>query len=156
MNDLSPVERPSGLTQEEAEFVWNVEVLGLPVRKAASMAGLPPGNVSKPHLMQARELLKREMRASMQLTKEDVVYGVREAIDRARLLADPETEIKGWAQISKMLGYDAPQKVEHNITASIEVLKGHVRSMSDAALAQLVNASDVIDADFYEVGGDGK
>ena len=30
---------PAGLTDEEANFVYNAEVLGLPMRKAASMAG---------------------------------------------------------------------------------------------------------------------
>ncbi len=50
---------PSGLTNEEAEFVYSVEVLGLPIRKAATMSGMSLGMVSKPHIIQARELTKR-------------------------------------------------------------------------------------------------
>lgn len=155
MSDALPATLlPTGLTQPEAEFVWNVEVLGLPVRKAASLAGLPPGSMAAPHLQQARELLKREVRGSMAITKEDVLFGIREAIDRARILADPETEIKGWTQVSKMMGFDAPAKVDVNITSSIEVLKGHVRGMSDADLAKALGADHIIDADFYEVGSE--
>lgn len=156
MTDQLPTQALAGLTQEEAEFAYNCEVLGLPVRKAAQLAGLAPGSLCKPHVQQARELLKREVRGQMAITKEDVLFGVRDAIDRARILADPETEIKGWAQISKMLGYDAPQKVDVNVTASIEVLKQHVKSLPEAQLAKLIGAEDIIDADFYDVSASQK
>ena len=77
MNDLDLATIPSlsALTAEEAQFVYGAEVLGLPVKAAARMAGLPLGMVSKPHLQQARELLKREVRGAMNITKEDVVFG---------------------------------------------------------------------------------
>lgn len=149
--DLAGVPSLSGLTAEEANFVYNCEVLGLPVRKAASMAGMPPTMVSKPHLQQARELLKREVRGAVNITKEDVVHGMREAIDRARIIAEPATEIMGWEKIAKLLGYDSPQKVDINITASIEVLRAHVKTMGDAELAELIGARGVIDGDFYRL-----
>jgi len=144
----------NGLTAEEAQFVYNCEVLGLPVRKAASMAGMPPTMVAKPHLQQARELLKRELRGAVNITKDDVVFGMREAIDRARILAEPATEIMGWEKIAKLLGYDSPQKVDINITASIDVLKSHIRGMDDEQLAEIAGAKDVIDGDFYRVEKD--
>lgn len=140
---------PAGLTREEAEFAYNCEVLGLPARKAAQMANLSLAMLSKPHLVQAREALRRQMRDTMQITKEDVVHGMREAVDRARLLGEPATEIMGWEKIAKLLGYDTPQKIDVNITASIDVLQKHVRGMSDADLAKLVDARDVIDGEFY-------
>lgn len=152
--DLAGIPSMSGLTAEEAQFVFNCEVLGLPVRKAASMAGLPATMVSKPHLQQARELLKREVRGAVNITKEDVVHGMREAIDRARILAEPATEIIGWKEIAKLLGYDSPQKIDVNITATIDVLKAHVRTMDDTALAELLGARGVIDVDFYRLGHD--
>lgn len=145
----------SGLTAEEAQFVYNCEVLGLPVRKAASLAGLPPTMVSKPHLQQARDLLKREIRGAVNITKEDVIFGMREAIDRARIIAEPATEIVGWKEIAKLLGYDSPQKIDVNITATIDVMKAHVRTMDDAALAELLGARGVIDGDFYRLEHDG-
>src|SRR5690606_38125020 len=83
--ELAGIPSMNGLTAEEAQFVYNCEVLGLPVRKAASMAGMPPTMVAKPHLQQARELLKRELRGAVNITKDDVVFGMREAIARARI-----------------------------------------------------------------------
>lgn len=150
---LSQIPSLSALSAEEAQFVYGAEVLGLPVKAAARMAGLPLGMVSKPHLQQARELLKREVRGAMNITKEDVVFGYRDAIDRARIINEPATEIAGWREISKLLGYDTPQKIDINITQSIEVLKEHARGLDDAELARIVGARDIIDTDFYELPG---
>ena len=66
---------PPGLTPEEANFVYNVEVLGLPARKAAQLAGMPFTRAIKGHIIQARELVKRELRANMVITREDVIAG---------------------------------------------------------------------------------
>lgn len=142
----------AGLTQAEAEFVWNIEILGLPARKASQLAGMPYASMCKPHIVQARELAKRELRGSMQITKEDIVWHMTEAINRARLLGEPMTEIVGWEKVAKLLGFDAPQKIDVNITASIEALRANVRTMSDADLARVAQADGIIDADFYEAG----
>lgn len=142
---------PSLLTDEEANFVYNLEVLGLPVRKAADMAGVRADIANRGHIVQAREMLKQELRASTAITKEDVVVGMREAIDRARILADPKTEIAGWKEIGEMLGYYAPQKVDVNLNASVEVLQRNIRAIPTDELVKRLGAEDVIDADFYEV-----
>lgn len=151
INPLAGSPPINNLTAEESQFVYYAEVLNLPVRKAASMAGMPVTMVSKPHLQQARELLKREMRGALP-TKEDLVHRILEAMDRAKIIAEPATEIMGAEKIAKLLGYDAPQKIDVNITASLDVLKAHVHTMDDAALAGLLGAGNVIDAEFYEVG----
>lgn len=57
---LSQIPSLSALSAEEAQFVYGAEVLGLPVKAAARMAGLPLGMVSKPHLQQAREQQQRQ------------------------------------------------------------------------------------------------
>lgn len=145
---------PTGLTNEEAEFVYSVEILGLPVRKAASMAGVPIALACKPHIIQAREIARRELRGSMQLTKEDVSYGIQDAIGRAKILGEPMTEIVGWEKLAKLHGFDAPTRVDINLTASVEVLQANVRSMSDSELVKALGANGIIDGEFYEVGKD--
>lgn len=139
------------LTNEEAQFIYNIEILGLPAKKAADMAGMSYGKMSAPHIIQARELAKREMRGTMQITKEDVVFGVHDAIGRAKIIAEPATEIRGWEVISKLLGYDAPQKVDINIRESIHVAQQHVKSLPDHELIKMLGAGNVIDCDFYVV-----
>lgn len=143
----------NGLTAEEAQFVYNVEVIGLPVRAAASQAGMPVTMISKPHLMQARELLRREVRGSCQVTKEDVTFGIKDAIARAVIINEPMTEIAGWDRLVKLHGLDAPTKVDISINTTIEVLQTHMRGMSDAELALAVG-DGIIDASFVRIGHD--
>lgn len=142
---------PVGLTEDEVNFVYNVEILGLPARKAASMAGMPPGKIAAPHIIQSRELAKRALRGVLQITREDVVHGYMEAVGMAKQLADPLTMIVGWEKTAKLLGLEAPQRVDINVTASVEVAQTRVKTMSDAELAQALGADRVIDAEFYEV-----
>lgn len=149
-NDLAKL-LPPGLTNEEAEFVYSVEVLGMPVRTAAARCGMPLGLASKPHIIQARELTKREIRNAMQLTKEDISFGMRDAIDRARIMGEPMTEIVGWEKLAKLHGFDSPTKVDVNIHASVEVLRTNIRAMSDDELVKALGANGIIDAEFYEV-----
>jgi hypothetical protein len=152
VNDASAQLPISGLASEEANFVYNVEVLGLPVKKAASMAGMPLGRLNAPHIIQAREITKRELRGALAITKEDVVFGMTDAIGRARLLAEPLTEIVGWEKVAKILGLAEPQKIDINISASLEVQQKQVKGMTDQELVQMLGAEGIIDAEFYDVG----
>ncbi len=153
--DLAGIPSMNGLTAEEAQFVYAVEVLGLPVRVAAKQSGMPLTMVSTPHLQQARELLKREVRGNLSVTKEDVTFMLKEAYHMGQIIAEPAAMIAAANSLSKLHGLDAPQKLDINITASIDVLKGHVRQMDDSTLATLVGADKVIDGDFYRVGNGG-
>lgn len=151
MSDYTP-RAFAHLEEDEANFVYNVEILGLPVRKAASLAGMKATKISAPHLVQAREAVKRELRDSMAITKEDVVNGYQEAIHMAKTLADPLTMIVGWEKTAKILGYDQPQKIDININASVEVQQKLIKSMSDAELVKSLGADTIIDAEFIEIG----
>lgn len=143
-----------GYTAAEVEFVYNLEVLGLPLKKAASMAGVCISLSGKPHILQAREAVKRELRGAMAITKEDVIHGMREAIGRAQIQGEPMTEIIGWEKIAKLLGFDNPTKVDVNLRASVEVMKKQVQDMTDDELVAALGASGIIDAEFHEVGKD--
>lgn len=154
-SDLTHV-LPAGMTVEEVNFVYNAEVLGLPARKAASMAGMPVGRIVAPHIIQAREHVKRELNGAMAITKEDIIRRMDEAVHRAQLLSEPMTEIIGLEKMAKLMGYDAPKKLDINLQTSIEVLRENVKSMDDAALARLVGAGDIIDGEFYEHGQEGR
>lgn len=142
---------PSLLTADEANFVYNLEVLGLPVKKAASMAGVRADIANRGHIVQAREQLKRELRGNMAITKEDVIAGFKDGIDMARIMADSKAMVAGWKEIGELLGYYAPQKVDVNLNTSVEVLQKTIRTIPTEELIKRLGAESVIDADFYEV-----
>jgi hypothetical protein len=141
------------LSQEEAQLVYNVEVLGLPLKRAAEMAGVGIATAYQPHIVQARDIMRKEVQERVRLTKEDVVFGVHDAIGRARILAEPSTEIRGWEVISKLLGYDSPTRVEVDVhhRESVAAVQEHVKSLPEAELLRLADAQGVIDGDFYVV-----
>lgn len=151
MNEMSHLLPAGGLTDDEANFVYNMEVLGLPMRKAVSLAGITASRAVAPHVVQAREVVRTKMRGDLGVTKEDATHGIKEAIHRAQLLGEPMTEIAGWDRLIKLHGLDTPQKVDINIKASVEVIAKQVRTMSDEDLVKALGAGDIIDGDFYAI-----
>lgn len=145
---------PSELTDDEASFIYHAEVLGMPTRAAALQAGMPVSRAYEPHIVQARETVRKQLSSTLRVTKDDVMLGITDAIHRARVLAEPITEIAGWKEIAKMQGYYAPQKVDVNLTSSVEALNEQVKRMSDEELLQNLGAGAVVDAEFYEVKDD--
>lgn len=149
------IEALKELADDEANFVYNVEVLELPTKKAAELAGMEAHKIYAAHVKQAREIVRAELNSRVNITKEDVIRGMAEAVNRARLLGEPMTEIIGWEKIAKIMGYEQPQKHEVNLTASIGALQSTMRSLSDSELSKLVHADNVIDAEFYLVQANG-
>lgn len=140
---------PAGLTQEESEFVYSTEVLGMPARAAARAVGATMAIAVRPHVIQARETVKIAVRGNLQVTKEDATYGIKEAIHRAQLFAEPMTEIAGWDRLIKLHGLDAPQRIDINMKASVDIVRSQVRGMSDSELVAQLGAGDIIDGEFY-------
>lgn len=145
------------LTEQEQQLVYNIEVLGLTVKRAAEILGVPnvAAVMQRPEVQDAREKLRAEVRRHAEITKEDVIHGIKRAIDQATTLADPTAQIIGWREIAKMLGYDAPREVKITISHETATLRKQVSQLDDAELVELLGADNVIDGDFYEVHPDG-
>lgn len=143
---------PPGFSQEEVEFIYNTEILGLPARVAAKRANMVLSKIIAPHIVQARDTVRRAFQQTMVITRADIVHGYQEAIHMAKLQGDALTAIVGWEKTAKILGLEQPTKLDINITSSVEVLQKSVKAMSDEDLMKQLNAADIIDAEFYEVG----
>jgi|GEM_PF-3084348 len=139
------------LTAAEEEFVHNVEVLGLPMRRAAELAGFPLQRVREPHIIQAREVRRQESLRRLTITKEDSARGILDAIDRARIIAEPATEIAGWKEINNMYGHNQAVKIDVQLNATVEVLQKQIKGISTSDLVKSLEAGNVIDGDFYQI-----
>lgn len=140
-----------GLTNEEASYVYNVEMLGLPSKKAAMLSGMPINSVSKPIIAQARAMLRKQIRGDMAITKDDIIHGMMEAVGRAKLFGEPSTEIIGLKEVARLMGFDQPQKIDINVKTTIEVMMQQARGMPlEELMAGIPGAGEVIDAEFYE------
>lgn len=145
-----PILRP--LEPEEERFIYNLDVMGLPASKAASLAGVsdPAALLAKPHIAHYREVQKRTIRAKTEITREDVIAIVVEAIDMGRLIARPDIMINGAKELNRMLGYDAAKKIDLNVMNGSGVPQ-ELRAMTLDEVLQLAGKAGAIDADFTEV-----
>ena len=94
-------------------------------------------------LDEARQALAR----ATNIRKKDVIMGVLDAIDRARLAGEPNTEINGWKEVAKLMGYYAPEVKKIDLTVTQNNLKSKFEQMSDQELLELASRS-VIDGDY--------
>lgn len=144
---------PPGLTGEEVEFIYNAEILGMPARTAAARAKMLQSKIIAPHMVQARDLVRRAVQNTMVITRMDIVNGYQEAIHMAKLQGDALTTMIGWEKTAKILGLEQPTRIDVNINASMEVLQKNVRDLSDAELMAQLGVENIVDAEFYEVKG---
>lgn len=146
------------LSEQEQQFLYNLDVLGMTQQRAAEIAGIGTAAyvLKKPEVAAARETIRASLRARVDITKDDVLRGIQKAINQADLLADPMAQIAGWREISKMLGYDAPREIKITVSGDVKAVRKQIAQLDDTDLIQLLGADSVIDADFYPVEKDGE
>lgn len=144
--DSKPVELRSAegpLTERQRLFVMHVVHDKMNFTAAARAAGIPSPNVQGPLLskhpkVQAAIAREREEYAKASgVTKKAVIDGFIEAIDMARIKADPLAMISGWREVGKMCGFYEPTKTKVEISVSGQVLLQKMQAMTDEELLAL-------------------
>lgn len=140
-----------GLDEKEQQLLYNVEVLRLPVSRAGEVAGIanPHAAMQRPHVLAAREQLKMSLRDRTNITRDDVIQGLREAIEQAVVLADPMAQIAGWREVAKILGFDKTPNVNIHLNGSLAAKQ--IQAMPLEELMRLSGNENVLDTDFYRV-----
>ncbi len=114
---------------------------------AAIRAGVPPKSASvTASQFRKHDVINRLIAAerakyeeAAQMTREKVMDGMLEAIDMAKLMAEPSSMISGWREIGKICGFYAP--VEHKIKMDVtgNIVLDKLNSMSDAELLKIIS-----------------
>lgn len=143
------------LTEAQTKFLYFLDVVGTTVARARDLAGLTVHEAASmlddPDVEHARKVQRDLSRHRTGFTREDVTEGIHDAVQQARLLADPLAQIRGWVEIARINGLDVPRKVEIEIThVDANSPVEHLKRLSTVELAKLVDESHVIDVDFYE------
>lgn len=146
------------LTEMQTRFVENLVHHKLNQTAAARLAGFNQPATSantlmkNPRIQRAIAIERDEYAKASGMTKQKVIDGFAEAIDLARLKADPVAMIAGWREIGKMCGFYEAQKTEITVSMSGQVLIQRLNSMSDEELLQLAQKDmSVLDGDFQVV-----
>lgn len=127
---------------------------GLPQTVAAKQAGYGDYKaaarrlLAKPHIEEAVYNGQLDMQAKTNLTRSDVIEGLRAAIEDAKMLADPSSQIKGWSEIARILGFYQPDKKEIVLTASQQEVIRKLDVLNTEQLLLIAGEStlDVIDS----------
>lgn len=154
MTDLATRYDDYGLDEQEQQLLYNVEVLGLSVKRAGAMAGVtdPHAMLQRGNVMVAREKLRAALRERLQITREDVVNGIKTAIDQAVILADPMAQIAGWREIAKILGIDKTPNVNVHIQGTLEQVQKQLQGLPlEQLMKEAGQIGNVVDVDFYRV-----
>ena|SRR5690606_6294352 len=154
MTDMATRYDDYGLDEQEQQLLYNVEVLGLSVKRAGAMAGVadPHAMLQRGNVMVAREKLRGALRERLQITREDVVNGIKTAIDQAVILADPMAQIAGWREIAKILGIDKTPNVNVHIQGTLEQVQKQLQGLPlEQLMKEAGQIGNVVDVDFYRV-----
>jgi phage terminase small subunit len=73
------------------------------------------------------------------------IDGLKEAIDMARTMSDPQTMIIGWRELGKACGYYEPEKKELSVTVRGNVRLDQLKTMSDDELLKLIEQQPAIE-----------
>jgi phage terminase small subunit len=142
---LITAERPRSiiLTPQQAAFVDST-MLGNSQVDAARAAGY-----AQPHKDGARaekttavqaalRAARSELSSATQITRADVIDGFMEAINIAKLAADPSAMIKGWSETAKVLGLYAPEVKKIEMSMNQKRLASKYEAMSDQELFDII------------------
>lgn len=147
--------RSSLLTAGQEKFAL-ARASGLNAKDSMVAAGMKPNDGTAnaleklPHV---QELLKAEQRRNaymLGLTREQVLQGMMDAVEQAKILSDPLTQIAGWREIAKVCGFYAPEVKKVEISGTGKQVVDRMRQLSDAELLAIAEG-EVIEVEFEEV-----
>jgi len=150
---------PDGLTPQERKFVEAV-TSGMTPRQAYRQGGFPmPSSqgaaldrkvaqlLSRPVVADAIRERQLALRAKYNITRDDIVKGVLEAIKDAKLLSDPATQLTGWRDLAKMLGLNEPEHKIVTIAPEVELAQKQLSGLHTEDLLRLAGPG-IIEAEF--------
>lgn len=160
MADAAAVSPDKPLTEQQKAFVrfW---AGGESIPNAYARAGYSICDVSyayrmskMPNILAVYREEKRLLEEAAQMTRKKVMDGLLEAVEMAKLMAEPATMVSGWREIGKMCGYYEPKKVQVDVNVTGNVIHQRLNSLSDADLLRLIQEGGA--TPLLEAGDDGE
>ena len=92
----------------------------------------------KPRILEYARKLRAKNEQMMDMSRKRVMDGFIEAIEQAKLMSEPMSQISGWREIAKMCGYYAPEVKKIDINISSQRVLSQLETLSDADLLELI------------------
>lgn len=153
-----PQNRPAYVSEQQRLFIIYLVHHSLGQTAAARQAGYAQPASAAQTLMNnpkiKREIAKAraEYAEASKMTRKKVIDGVMEAIDMARIKAEPGIMLTGWRDVARMCGFNEPTKTKLEITGEAKLVIRQMENMSDAELLQLAQENpDILEGEYVEV-----
>jgi phage terminase small subunit len=117
---------------------------GRPIVEAARLAGYDykQGSlykmINRPDFQAFIKKMQARNERVVDLSRKRVMEGFLEAIEQAKLMAEPMTQIAGWREVAKMCGYYAPEVKILNINQTSQRYLTQLETMSDSDLLGII------------------
>lgn len=135
---MAKARQPSSITESQGKFIEG-KLLGLSDHAAARAAGQSTAS-GLTHSATVREQLaaaRRWLTDATQITRLDVIEGVIDGIEMARMQGDSGNVIKGWTEVGKILGHYAPEVKKIELSMDHARVMAKLEGMSDAELLSI-------------------
>ena len=143
------------LTEKQVAYVENRAGFGMAKGDAARAAGYSDA-AGEAKVLEKLPAISEAMAAERAknaryagVSRQDVIDGIKDAIDQAKLLAEPMAQIAGWREIAKICGHYAPEVKELRLTGSQEAKLREMQALTDDQLLEL--AGNVIEGESTRV-----
>lgn len=146
------------LTTRMKEFV-KLWAQGETILSAALRAGYNDGGTyayrlaKDPAILKIYHREKEAYAAAVGMTRQKVMEGLLEAVEMAKIQADPTAMIAGWREVGKMCGYYEPVKKQIDVNITGNVVMQRLNKLSDAELLKLIETetANALEGEFIEV-----
>lgn len=98
---------------------------------------------------------KRLFEAAAQMTRKQVMDGLLDGIEMAKLAGEPASVITGWKTIGQMCGYFEPRKVSVDVNVTGNATMQQMNKLSDAELLRVIQEGVQNDLERIEHDQDG-
>jgi phage terminase small subunit len=143
----------TGLTIKQARFVDEYVVCGNAAaaaraagyrEKCARQVGFE--NLTKPYIQTAVQARRKAHATRLELSRQNVIQAILEAVQTAQEQGAPATMIRGWVEIAKITGLDKPESAETRrnvpLSAGAERVKARFEAMSTEELLEILAGKD--------------
>jgi phage terminase small subunit len=143
--EMALVISPDKLLTEKQKLFVKFWAEGDSIPGASRRAGYADGAqmayrmVKMPNILKLRNEYAAKYEEEAQMDRKQVMDGFKEAIEMARLMAEPANMIAGWREIGKMCGYYAPVETRVKVDVSGNLVLDKMNSLTDAELLKIIS-----------------
>ena len=133
----------SQVLEQRAAFV-EAKVEGLSTRAAAAQSGTTGQNLMQlASIKEQIESARRWLTDTTQIKRLDVIEGVIDGIELARMQGDAGNVIRGWTEVAKILGHYAPEVKRIELSIGQARMRSKFESLSDEELLAIASGNVV-------------